>query len=363
MLCSRCWRRDVAVSRSAQAHKQDMTNELESARARALELLSEGQRFLLTGHVRPDGDCIGAQAALASLLRALGKQVQILNPDPVQPQFDYLTERLDYAAHTGGSLPEHDVTVLLDGSELSRCGALEAPLSEHASKKLVIDHHVHLGQAWWDAAYVDQTASATGLLVHRMARQLGVELDELGALGVFTSLVTDTGWFKYSNTDAETLAVASEMLARGVEAHRVFGSIYQRQPAQQPYGIGRALRRMEYLLEQRIAVVDLPFVAESGSDLASSADLSDSDELLDILRAVESVEVVLFLRELADGTCKLSARAKHDYPVNELAARFGGGGHRKAAGATLQGPLVEARRRVVESLVGDFEQALAGDGS
>ena len=83
--------------------------------------------------------------------------------------------------------------------------------------------------------------------------------------------------------------------------------------------------------------------------------LADSDEVLDILRAVSSVEVVLFLRELEDGTCKLSARAKSDYPVNELAARFGGGGHRKAAGATLPGPLDEAKARVVAALLSDWQ--------
>ncbi len=107
-----------------------------------------------------------------------------------------------------------------------------------------------------------------------------------------------------------------------------------------------------------------PAASAPGSDGSQPAgaeelDLADTDEVLDILRAVESVEVVLLVRELIDGTCKLSARAKHDYPVNELAARFGGGGHRKAAGATLSGPLALAKRAVVDALLADFRPAPA----
>lgn len=320
------------------------------AARRALDLIRAGERFLLTGHERPDGDCIGAQAALARVLSALGKRAFVLNPDPVEPQFDYLARELDFGVHEAGrELPEHDVAVLLDGSELSRCGPLEGPLAAHPSKKLVIDHHVHHGDAWWDEAWVDTTASATGLLVRRIARALDVELDRVAALGVFTSLVTDTGWFKYSNTDAETLTVAAEVCAAGVEPHVVFGSIYQRSRPEQPQAIARVLDSLEYVADGRGAVCSIARAEEQG--------LADSDEVLDILRAVEAVEVVLFLRELEDGRCKLSARAKSDYPVNELAARFGGGGHRKAAGATLPGPLSEAKRRVVDALLDDWRVA------
>ena len=326
---------------------------LEPAQRRALELLRTRERFLLTGHVRPDGDCIGAQAALASLLRAMGREVAILNPDPAGATFDYLTEHFDFGVYRGGPVPAHDVVVLLDGSDLSRTGPLAEPLRAAPSQKLVVDHHIHLGATWWDEAFTDVSAAATGLLVLRMARALGVELDAAGALGVFTSLVTDTGWFKYSNTDAETLAAAAEMLARGVRPHALFGAIYQRQRPAEPLAIARALARLEYFAGERLACIDLPAPADGEHDL------SDADQVLDIVRAVEKVEVVLFVRELSDGRCKLSARAKSDYPVHELAARFGGGGHAKAAGASLPGPLAEAKARLVASVLEDFARGRA----
>jgi nanoRNase/pAp phosphatase (c-di-AMP/oligoRNAs hydrolase) len=326
----------------------------EPSAARALELLRDGKRFLVCGHSRPDGDCIGAEAALSRVLGALGKSVEIVNPDPIEARFSYLAESCTYRSFRG-TLPEHDVAVLLDFCELERTGPMAPHLARATSKKVVIDHHMSHGPAWWDGAFVDPTASATGLLVHRLARTLGVPLDAAGAKGVFTSIVTDTGWFKYSNTDAETLRVASEMVALGADPNRIYAALNQTRPKIHPIFVGRLLSRAKFLAEDRLAVVDLPL-----SEGLASEQL-DSDEVLDILRSVATVEVVLYLRELSDGTCKLSARSKGAYDVNALARKFGGGGHKKASGATLQGNLDVVRERVVQAALAGFQpEAIEG---
>ena len=312
-----------------------------SDQARALDLVRANSRFLLVGHVRPDGDCLGAQAALARVLSALGKEVWVLNSDPLPATLDYLAEAVRYRVFSGGDLPAHDVCVFLDFCELDRCGPLAAPLRTAGSKKLVIDHHIFHGERWWDESFVDPRAAATGLLVWRMAKSLGVSLDAPAARGVFTSIVTDTGWFKYSNTDAETLLVASEMVAAGADPSMMFSSIYQRTGREEPRGIARALERLEYFDNGKLAVIDLPLTREGESELA------DSDAVLDLVRAVASVEVVLFLRESRDGSCKLSARSKTSRNVNDLARRFQGGGHAKASGATLRMSLQQAKHAVV----------------
>ncbi len=312
---------------------------LDPAQARALELLKKGRRFVLCGHMRPDGDCLGSQTAMARVLEALGKEVWIYNPDAPEPRYDYLARDVKFRAYDGAPLPQHDVSVLLDFCELSRTGAMEPALAAHASKKLVIDHHVPPGSPWWDEAFVDVRAAATGLLVRRIAAHLGVELDAAAARGVFTSLVTDTGWFKYSNTDAETLAVASEMARLGVEPNRIYAALHQRQPAGHPPALARALERLEYHADGRLAVIDLPASADSAA--------LDTDEVLDIVRAVERVEVVLLLREVSGGAVKLSARSKSAFDVHALAKQFGGGGHKKASGATITGTLPQVCARVV----------------
>jgi phosphoesterase RecJ-like protein len=320
-------------------------------RERALELLARGKRFVLSGHQRPDGDCLGAQAALASLLVDQGREVWIYNPDSPEKRYAYLAEKVPQRAYTGGGLPLHDVCVLLDFSEITRTGELAPVLAAHDSKKLVVDHHIHHGAPWWDASYVDVSASATGLLVRRIARELGWKLDRAAATGIFTSLVTDTGWFKYSNTDAETLAVAAEMVALGVEPARIFDQLYQQRSRQHPAGLARLLARAEYLADGRLVVVDQPLSEKIDPELV------DSDELLDVLRSVGCVEVVLYLREIQSGACKLSARSKTGYDVNALARRFGGGGHKKASGATLPGKLAEVRAEVVAAALEGFGAA------
>lgn len=325
--------------------------DLTPAQLSALELVREGRRFLLTGHVRPDGDCLGAQAALASLLNLLGKEVWIINPDPIEPQFDYLARDFVYGSYSGGDLPRHDVTVLLDCSELSRCGRLADALGGGASRKLVVDHHIHHGSPWWDEAYVDSTASATGLLVHRMARDLGIELDLPACTGVFTSIVTDTGWFKYSNTDAETLSVAAELVARGVDPDQLYRAIYQRKRRSHPAETAKVLETAEYYQDGRLVVVSMP----REGDRAAPA--LDGDDVLDLLRSVGTVEVVLSLRELESGEVKLSARSKTDFDVNALAREFGGGGHRKASGATIEGDIEDVKTRLVAAAAKGFAGA------
>lgn len=327
------------------------TEERRAEQQRALALVRSASRFVLTGHVRPDGDCLGSQAAFGRVLEKLGKQVWIYNPDPLPAQLDYLGRETKFGVYSGGALPVHDVAVMLDFCEIERTGPLAAPLTAAPSKKLVVDHHLFHGTPWWSECYVDPTAAATGLLVYRMARELGVALDPVIARGVYTSIVTDTGWFKYSNTDAETFRVAGELVASGVEPAAVFGSIYQRNSRQQPYGIARALHRLEYFAEGRIAVIDLP---QPGP---GEVDLPDGDDVLDLVRSVGRVEVVLFLRELKDKTVKLSARSKGAYDVNRLARQFGGGGHAKASGATLPGPLADVRARIVDAALAQLTAA------
>ncbi len=330
------------------------TSRTDAGRARALELFSGSRRFLLAGHERPDGDCLGAQAALSSVLGALGKEVTVLNPDPPAPQFAHLTRTTRFGTYQGGPVPEHDVCVLLDINVLERCGALAEPLRRAPSAKVVVDHHPYEGRPWWDAAYVDVTAAATGLLVRRIARELGVELDEAAAWAVFTSLVTDTGWFRYSNTDAETLSVAAETIQRGVRPDELYRALYQQNDQAEPRALCASLDRLEYYAGGRLAVVTMP--------ARGPAAPVDSDALLDILRAVGDVEVVLYLRELEPGRCKLSARSKTAYDVNALARRFGGGGHKKAAGATIEGALDAVERALVQAALAAFPDAPGRDG-
>lgn len=313
----------------------------------AVELLAGSNRILLTGHERPDGDCLGSQAALCQILKSRGQSAFVLNPDaPDRRYVEIVTDA--FHVDNGGPLPDHDLVVMLDGGDLSRTGRLADRLSKAPSKKLVVDHHLHDGDRWWDAAFVDTAASATGVLVRRLAAHLGAPIEAAAARAIFTTLVTDTGWFKYSNTDAETLVIAAELVGLGVRPAEVYGDLFQRQNQDHPRSLSGALARTTYYEGGRLALVDLP-EAQGGGPFEV-----DSDAALDVLRSVESVEVALVVRAVEAARCKLSARSKGVFNVQQLAARFGGGGHAKAAGATIESSIDVARRDLVDAALEMF---------
>ncbi|MFM1871264.1 MAG: hypothetical protein RL398_686, partial [Planctomycetota bacterium] len=182
-----------------------------SALSSFAEFLQAHQSFLLTGHENPDGDCLGAQTALVHLLRSQGKQAWIVNPDPIGKSFDFLRRHTEFGSvRADQPLPRFGAAILLDCCQLSRLGTLGPRLREAGTPLGVIDHHVGSEHGDGTHNFVDATAAATGVLVRRLYREFGVPLSAAAAEGVFLSLISDTGWFRYSNTDAEVFAIASE---------------------------------------------------------------------------------------------------------------------------------------------------------
>ncbi|MEC8252824.1 MAG: DHH family phosphoesterase [Planctomycetota bacterium] len=319
------------------------------------DLLRSQSSFLLTGHENPDGDCVGAQAALSHLLRALGKSVSIVNPDPISTSFDFLLEHTAFDSYRAGeALPSFDVAILMDCSQLSRVGALGRQLASSGKQIAVIDHHVGSAEGDGSVCYVDVTAAATGALVRRLFGELGVPLTKEAAEGVFLSLVADTGWFRYSNADQEVFAMASELVALGVEPAKIYDTIHRRNHADSPGILADALGRHRLLCGGRLAMVTLN---KALVDRGAKAEF-DTDAVLEPLRSIEGVEVVALLKERFDGTVKCSLRARGDVDVQAIVSLFGGGGHKKAAGATMRMSLAEAERALIQSI----EQAMPAAG-
>jgi phosphoesterase RecJ-like protein len=307
------------------------------------DFLRQKQRFLLTGHENPDGDCLGAQAALYHLLTALGQQVVIVNPDPIGRSFDFLTRHTPFRHARGDDpLPEFDTVVLLDCNQMSRVGQLGQRLLQSRPTVAVIDHHVGGDAGDGVVHYVDVKAAATGALVRRLYRELDVPLGAAAAEGVFLSLVADTGWFRYSNADAEVFAMAGELIASGVDGSRIYDALHRRNHPDSAGVLAEALARHRLKLGGRLAMaaLDKPLM-----ERATRADF-DTDAVLDPLRSIEGVEVVALLKERFDGAVKCSLRARGDVDVQAIVAQFGGGGHKKAAGATMRMPLAAAEAAI-----------------
>lgn len=303
-----------------------------------LQLLRDHQRFLLTGHENPDGDCLGSEAGLYHLLRAMGKHAVIVNPDPIGRSFDFLLRHTPFGHSRGENLPEFDVAILLDCSQLSRLGTLGAALAQRGSPIAVVDHHVGSEHGDGTHCFVDATAAATGVMVRRLHREFGVPLSAAGAEGIYLALIADTGWFRYSNTDAEVFALASELVAAGVDVGAVYDSLYRRHHPESAMLLAEALRRHRFACGGRVALVTLD---KALMERAARIDF-DTDAVLEPLRSLDGVEVVVLLKERFDGAVKASLRAKNAVDVQQICAAFGGGGHKKASGATLRMSLAEA---------------------
>ena len=317
-----------------------------------LDLFRSQQSFLLTGHENPDGDCVGAQVALSQLLLSMGKTVHIVNPDPLSKSYEFLAEHTSFGtAKNEADLPEFDVAVLLDCSQLSRVGALGKSIAARNKTIAVIDHHVGCENGDGSVSYVDPTAAATGALVRRLYADFGAELTMPAAQGIFLSLVSDTGWFRYSNSDAEVFAMASELVALGVDSSQVYDAINRRNHPSSPQLLSDALEESELLLDGRMARISL---GKSLLERCSRLNF-DTDLIMEPLRSVEGVEVVALLKERFDGIIKCSLRARGDVDVQAIVKLFGGGGHKKAAGASLAMSLTEAES-AIEAAV---KQALA----
>jgi bifunctional oligoribonuclease and PAP phosphatase NrnA len=303
-------------------------------------LIHSHRSFLITTHVNPDGDGLGAQAALYLALKRMGKKVAILNHDPLPPRFSYLASTPFY--RFGDAPPEHEVCFVLDAGDFSRLR--EGVRREEFGTLVNIDHH-YSNDLYGDYNLVDPRAAATGEIVYRLLKALKVRIDKGIAEGVYTSIVTDTGRFRYSNTNASLFRLAAELEEAGADisdvSEHIFGDI-----SRQAMELTRlALGTVRTHNGGAIATMTL-----TQSDfLKSGATDDDTENLINVVRNLDTVRIAVFLKERTDRRIKLSLRSKSGLNVAEVARKFQGGGHAYAAGALLEGPMDKALKSVLEA--------------
>jgi phosphoesterase RecJ-like protein len=308
--------------------------------AELVAALRSARRVALFTHLNPDGDGLGSEAALASALRALGKDVAVLNGDPTPRQYAFLgLER--YAAPEAYAA---DVAVSLDCPVLSRLGK-GAERFQDAPKRLVIDHHV-AKEPFGDIVWIEEKAAATGEMMEALLGALGAEISPECATAMYAAVVNDTGCFRHSNTDQRIFELAARLLRAGAESVKVNRQLLDTKPLAAIQLWSRVLGRLRMLAGGRGAMVSV-----SQADLdAVRATWEETDGLAETLRSIEGVEASAMLRDEGPGRVKVSMRSKSSVDVNAVAMRFGGGGHAKAAGATLSLSLPEAEKAVESAL-------------
>jgi phosphoesterase RecJ-like protein len=314
------------------------------------DLIEMHDRFLVTTHVRPDGDGLGSEVGMAGLLRQKGKDARVVNASPTPPRYNFLDPDRTLFEHFGSTvgpadLIDREVAIILDLSAWNQLGDMAEFIRAFPGPRVVIDHHVSqddLGATF----FKDATAEATGILVMRAISALGGTITPELAIGLLTAIAMDTGWFRHSNTVAGTLRAAADLIDAGARPDHLYRNLFEKNSIARLKLMGETLKNMRTELDGKIAYSTI-----SRQDLlASGAHPQDSEDLVDFTVSLRGVDVGMLFIEQARGGAKVSFRARNGLDCSRLAARFGGGGHREAAGATLSGPLVETVERVLQAV-------------
>jgi phosphoesterase RecJ-like protein len=319
--------------------------------SQVVELIEAKSRFAIASHIRPDGDSLGSSLGLYWLLRALDKEAEIIMRDPVPHAYQKLPGASNVRV-TPSVDRQYDAVFVIECSDITRPGLIDL------EKQFVvnIDHHsttALFGTINW----IDSTASAVGEMIYNLCKATGVRVTKEIAECVYTALITDTGSFHYSNTSERTFKVASELVRAGVKPAKISQAVFSSYPWSKIELLSEVLSTAKRDESGRVAWMRQSLEMQ---ERARAAD-EDGDGFVNYPLTVCEVEAVALLKECAPGVYRTSLRSKGDVNVARIAEKFGGGGHRNAAGCTLRGEWDEAERTIVGLLLDAVERRNGGD--
>jgi phosphoesterase RecJ-like protein len=306
----------------------------------AVNLLASGNSFLIAGHVNPDGDTLGCMCAMGLALRKIGKFATLVCADPVPQVYRFIP-----AADTIlREIPEKpfNTAIIVDCDGLDRTG----PLAERIrtfERFLEIDHHQGKGSGF-GVKLIDPSAAAAGELVFELLKRARIEMDAQIAECLLTAVVTDTGSFKFANVTPNTLRIASELVSAGASPVTITRNVYESRTFAGTRLLGLMLSALTTVDGGRIVYSSITrdMLAETG------ASDDDTEGFVNYIRSVRGAVVGVLFRESEDGaSVRASLRAGNGIDVSQVARKFGGGGHKAAAGCTIEKPLAEAIQLVL----------------
>ncbi|MBN2475764.1 MAG: DHH family phosphoesterase [Pirellulales bacterium] len=317
--------------------------------SRFVDVVRSHQRFLLTSHVRPDCDALGSELAMAAILESLGKEVLVVNAFATPPDAEFLDpqRRIKQLGVdvTSEQLDDYEVLIVLDTTAWAQLGTMGDVIRSTKAVKVVLDHHVS-GDDLGAELFKNTGAEATGRLVVEAADELGVALTPEIAQYAFAALATDTGWFRFSSTTSETLRLAARLVDAGALPADLYRQLYEEDTLARLHLLGRAMARTQTELDGRL----IHTYIERADFEAAAAHPSDSEDMINMTLAVGGTEAAVIFVEQVTGGFKISFRSRNELDCSLLARQFGGGGHKKAAGAFLDEPLRSAQARVLDAV-------------
>jgi bifunctional oligoribonuclease and PAP phosphatase NrnA len=303
------------------------------------------ERPLLMTHIRPDADGLGAQLALHETLSALGKKPRIAIASKLPPRYAFLDpDRKLIEDFKPAKFADRDSVLVLDTGTWNQLGEFGEWLKTTNLPRAVVDHH-RTQDDLGGLQFVDVAAESTGRLAREIIAALGVKLTPSLANNLFMAVATDTGWFRHPNATPPTFTLAAELVEAGASPTALYEELYESAPLARLRLVGVALERLQVRAGGKIAYTEI-YLSDY---VATGAVPGDTEDLINHPRSVEGVEVALLFIEQPGGGTKVSFRARAT-DVSKLAERFGGGGHKLAAGARTNDPLPATRDLVLKAV-------------
>ncbi len=325
---------------------------------KAVELINKSSNILITTHTRPDGDACGCIVAISDVLAALGKKAKALLLSPMPEWYEFLFiekvpvlgEDVVLGQLTEGRFGEFDLIIIVDTNSYSQLPKFDQYLKQADKPILIFDHHV-TADGLGDVELVDSDAAATALIIFDLLKYAKWPVTEKIAEALFVAVATDTGWFQFSNTDSRVYRCCAELIDAGAKPTEIYHSLYQNFSHPRFKLMVAMLNTLQLHLDGRFATQHIL----QRDFQKTGATHKDTENLINECQQISTVEAAALFVELKDGRIRCSLRSKGGVDVSKIAARFGGGGHKMAAGTFLPGPLENAKQLIMAEMNEQFK--------
>ena len=318
--------------------------------------IKNSDRIVLSTHMNPDGDGLGSAVAMHSYISNLGVDCRIIQISNFPDQYSFLNDRniietYDLTIHDSW-LAEVDLALIFDIGAYNRLGPLGDRLFSNKTKVINIDHHPKLNDERFYEHYINIEAAATGEMVYDFLQENQISMNEVIAKGIYTAVMTDTGSFRHNNTNQKSHKIAMDCLAYDIDNSKIYQSIYENKSVAQISLLAKVIDNLRFDLDGKVA----SFIISKNMINDSGITPDEVDGFTDFVRSINRVEVAIMVCENELEKCRINFRSKGKYTINNIAKEFGGGGHKFAAGATVEGKTDIVLQKILDKTFFEIDQ-------
>ena len=318
--------------------------------------IKNSDRIVLSTHMNPDGDGLGSAVAMHNYISNLGVDCRIIQISKFPDQYSFLNDRniietYDLTIHDSW-LAKVDLALIFDIGAYNRLGPLGDRLFSNKTKVINIDHHPKLNDKRFYENYINIEAAATGEMVYDFLQENQINMNEVIAKGIYTAVMTDTGSFRHNNTNQKSHKIAMDCLAYDIDNSKIYQSIYENKSVAQISLLAKVIDNLRFDLDGKVA----SFIISKNMINDSGITPDEVDGFTDFVRSINRVEVAIMVCENELEKCRINFRSKGKYTINNIAKEFGGGGHKFAAGATVEGKTDIVLQKILDKTFFEIDQ-------